>query len=195
MERLTPKQLKFCKEYLKTGNATTSYIAAGYTATNPKHAEVLGCQLLKNHKVAAWLAEQERAAIAESQITLKRVVEEISNLGFSDVTEVVEVEKFEQVVQTKQGDRTIKGQTVIVKDLKELPKRVTCAIQEIRQTKDGIAVKMHPKTEPLNKLLEYLGGLSDANKAIATLKTYGINLKQSEDGSWFVDNQSPPSNQ
>jgi len=48
MSKLNPKQRKFIKEYVKTGNASQSVVNAGYKAKNP---EVSASQLLRNNNV------------------------------------------------------------------------------------------------------------------------------------------------
>lgn len=48
MAKLNPKQRKFIKEYVKTGNASQSVVNAGYKAKNP---EVSASQLLRNTNI------------------------------------------------------------------------------------------------------------------------------------------------
>lgn len=55
--KLTVKQKKFADAYIKSGNATQSYIDAGYKASNRKVAEANSNKLLGNHKVKAYLLE------------------------------------------------------------------------------------------------------------------------------------------
>lgn len=55
---LTDNQKKFCKEYLKSGNATEAYLKA-YKCTS-KTANSNGCKLLTNDKIKAYLEELER---------------------------------------------------------------------------------------------------------------------------------------
>lgn len=55
---LTEKQKLFCKEYLKSQNATEAYSKA-YKCT-PKTANSNGCKLLTNDKIKAYLEELER---------------------------------------------------------------------------------------------------------------------------------------
>lgn len=59
---LAPRHQRFCEEYLLTGNATKSAIAAGYSATS---AYVTGPRLLENvavrqylHMRQTWLSKQ-----------------------------------------------------------------------------------------------------------------------------------------
>ena len=52
---LTEKQKLFCKEYLKSKNATEAYLKA-YKCT-PKTANSNGCKLLTNDKIKEYLEE------------------------------------------------------------------------------------------------------------------------------------------
>lgn len=54
MER---KQSKFCLEFLRTGNATESYKAAGYTPRSDAVAAVCASQLLRKPNVQEYLAK------------------------------------------------------------------------------------------------------------------------------------------
>lgn len=55
---LTEKQKLFCKEYLKSENATEAYLKT-YKCT-PKTANSNGCKLLTNDKIKEYLEELER---------------------------------------------------------------------------------------------------------------------------------------
>ena len=55
---LTDNQKRFCKEYLKNGNATEAYLKA-YKCT-PKTANSNGCKLLAKDEIKAYLEELER---------------------------------------------------------------------------------------------------------------------------------------
>lgn len=62
---LNPKQLKFVERYLATGNATQSYIDAGYTARG-KSATNAASVLLENDGVKA-VVDAHRAKATEKQ--------------------------------------------------------------------------------------------------------------------------------
>lgn len=53
--KLTVKQRKFADNYIKNGNATQSYIDAGYKASSRNVAEANSSALLGNHKVKAYI--------------------------------------------------------------------------------------------------------------------------------------------
>nr|DAL53629.1 MAG TPA_asm: Terminase small subunit [Bacteriophage sp.] len=55
VKELTIKQRKFADFYIETGNATQSYIDAGYKATNRKVAEANARKLLANYLVKNYI--------------------------------------------------------------------------------------------------------------------------------------------
>lgn len=65
MDRISPKQEKFCQEYIKTGNATQSYILAGY---DEKAAEQNASRLIRNDKVSKRLDELKKLGEEEFKI-------------------------------------------------------------------------------------------------------------------------------
>jgi phage terminase small subunit len=70
MAGMTVKQKMFADEYIKTGNATQSYISAGYKARG-NGAEVNACKLLRNTKVRDYIRkrnkELDKSTIADMQ--------------------------------------------------------------------------------------------------------------------------------
>lgn len=59
-DKLSIKQQKFAEKYIETGNATQSYIDAGYKVTKKEHAEVNASKLLRNHKVKEYIDSRMR---------------------------------------------------------------------------------------------------------------------------------------
>lgn len=55
---LTPKQKRFCEEYLIDLNATQAAIRAGYS---PKTAEQTASRLLRNVKVQEYIAKDKKS--------------------------------------------------------------------------------------------------------------------------------------
>ncbi|MBU5243615.1 terminase small subunit [Lactococcus lactis subsp. lactis] len=89
---MTPKQRKFCDEYIKTGNATQSAINAGYSKKTAKSigAENLTKPDLKKY-IDSKLKDISNNAIATAEETL------------SILTKIVRGEHTEQVI-TAEGD-------------------------------------------------------------------------------------------
>ena len=71
-EKLTPKQKRFCEEYLKSGNATEAAKKAGY---KEKAAHSMGAENLRKPAISAYikrrLDEQEAARVADSNEILR----------------------------------------------------------------------------------------------------------------------------
>lgn len=71
-EKLTPKQKRFCEEYLKSGNATEAAKKAGY---KEKAAHSMGAENLRKPAISAYIKrrtdEQEATQVADSNEILK----------------------------------------------------------------------------------------------------------------------------
>ena len=73
--KLTQKQRLFADEYIKSGNATQSYIKAGYSVKSEKVAGVNATRMLKNAKVKSYIgakmAKIESHKIADAKEVLQ----------------------------------------------------------------------------------------------------------------------------
>ena len=71
-EKLTPKQRRFCEEYLKSGNATDAAKKAGYKETS---CRVIAAENLSKPAISAYikrrLDEQEAALVADANEVLQ----------------------------------------------------------------------------------------------------------------------------
>lgn len=68
--KLTEKQKRFADYYIETGNATDSYIKAGYKATTRKVAEANARKLLANYSLKNFI--DERIAAKEDEQIAKQ---------------------------------------------------------------------------------------------------------------------------
>jgi len=74
---LNPRQLAFAQNYINTGNATQSYIDAGYA---PKAAEVSAHNALRNPKIADFIFEQQKVSVRACGIDATWVLKEAADL-------------------------------------------------------------------------------------------------------------------
>ena len=86
MTTLTDKQERFVQEYLIDLNATQAAIRAGYAAGS---ADVEGCRLLGNAKIAVAVAEAQAERSERTKVTQDRVLLELARIGFSDLRNVL----------------------------------------------------------------------------------------------------------
>lgn len=75
--KLTTKQRLFADEYIKSGNATQSYIKAGYSVKSEKVAGVNATRMLRNARVKSYIdtkmAEIESHKIADAKEAMQAI--------------------------------------------------------------------------------------------------------------------------
>lgn len=80
IKQLTIKQQKFADLYIETGNATQSYIDAGYKATNRKVAEANARKLLANHSVQNYIENRMRVLQQNTIASQEEVLEYLTRV-------------------------------------------------------------------------------------------------------------------
>ena len=71
---LTSKQLAFCKEYLKTGNATEAYMAVYNTKASKNSISGQASKLLANSKIQACIRDKQHMAYEQARAEDKDVM-------------------------------------------------------------------------------------------------------------------------
>lgn len=82
MEKLTPKQQRFCEEYVIDFNATRSAIASGYS---PKTAKSIASENLSKPYIQAYISEVQKDLSKLSGVTALRNILELKKLAYSSV--------------------------------------------------------------------------------------------------------------
>jgi phage terminase small subunit len=91
--KLTEKQKKFADIYIEKGNATQSYIDAGYKATSRSVAEANARKLLANYSVKNYIDERMKQLDSEKIASQNEILEYLTNVMRGEVTEEVPVPK------------------------------------------------------------------------------------------------------
>jgi len=86
MDKMTPKQKRFCEEYLVDLNATQAAIRAGYSK---KTAKVKGCQLLTKVNIDKYIRAQLENRSTRTQIAQDDVLSELGKIAFNDLGEML----------------------------------------------------------------------------------------------------------
>ena len=155
-DKLTDKQQRFVEEYLIDCNATQACIRAGFSAHN---ADKIGPQLLAKGVVIKAIAEAKGKLSKKTGISAERVINELSAIGFSKVTNVVD---------WKNGSVTITPS----ENLDEATKSALSSVEEISGGKrfpSRLKIRMHDKVKALQLLGQHLGLLD--GKASVTVNT------------------------
>lgn len=142
---MTEKQKIFADEYLIDLNATRAYRKAYPSVKKDETAAQAGSRMLRNVKVAEYIAERMQARQERTEITQDRVLEELAAIAFARATDYAEV----------------KDDQVFIKDTAGLSKNQIKAIAGIKQGKFGIEVKLSDKEKALELLGRHLGMFKD----------------------------------
>ena len=121
MAKLTPKQQRFCDEYLIDLNATQAAIRAGYKRS--EYTDTNANKLLENTRIAEEIEKAMAERSKRTGINQDRVVQELAKLAFVNAADVIDVESATVLPNAKPEDlaciqsvkvkRTTKGKNVI----------------------------------------------------------------------------------
>lgn len=169
--KLTKKQKRFCDEYLVDLNATRAYKAAGYSVRSDNAAAVNGHKLLRNTKIDSYLKQKMREREKRTEITQDRVLRELARIGFANVTDYANVveETVEEERPVFNDDGEVVDHITVVRNIKRVDIEPTtdldadrrAALSEIKETKQGIEIKLHDKVKALELLGRHLGMFTD----------------------------------
>lgn len=136
---LTAKQRRFVEEYLVDLNATQAAVRAGYSK---KTARQVGAENLTKPVIRAAIDEAQKARSERTGITATKVLQEYAHIAFADIRRVVKWE----------------GNTLTLKDSRELSEADAAAISEVSQSSNGdMRVKFHSKSSALDSIAKHLG--------------------------------------
>ena len=142
-EKLNPKQIKFCNEYMIDLNATQAAIRAGYSV---KTANVKGSQQLTKVNIQEYISKLQIELQKQTKITPESVVNELAKIGFSNIKSFVNG-----------------GNSIL--ELKHLEDHITAAVSGVETTVkefDGnvtttTKLRLHDKRQALVDIGRHLG--------------------------------------
>jgi phage terminase small subunit len=145
----------FAQEVARGKSAAEAFVLAGYKPHESNSARLSG-----NERVRSRIEEILSASAQKAGVTVERVLQEYAKIAFADITDAVVWGEAIAVKDADGGDdRIVQG--VHLLDAADLPKHVTAAISEVKQTKEGLSVKFHSKTAALDALGKHLGMFKD----------------------------------
>lgn len=133
---------RFVEEYLVDLNGARAYRAAGGGHSGAKQN---AHKLLQRPDVQAAIQKRQAELREETGVRQVRVLQELAALAFSDLRKVAQW-----------GPNHVK-----VRSSRSIDDMAAAAISEIRMTKDGPVIKLHPKGDALQKYMQHLGMLID----------------------------------
>lgn len=151
--KLTPKQGRFCQEYVIDLNATQAAIRAGYSK---KTARSAGQRMLTNVDIQERIARRQKVLEVKTGVRAERVINELARVAFANIKSVLD-----------------KGN--VIKDISELPDEIAAAVESVQSDirhdtgdSDGytekVKIKLHNKLNALGDLGRHLGIFEKDNK-------------------------------
>lgn len=131
---LTEQEELFCYHYMKTFNATTSAIRAGYSSS---YGHNKAYRLLKTDKVKGFLNHIKGQRNEELFIDGMRIIQEYIKVAFADITDFI---KFGPGGVSLRSSSNVDGQL----------------ITKVSEGKNGITIELADKMAALSKLERYL---------------------------------------
>lgn len=172
-EELTEKQRFFCVYYVRWFNATKAYKKAyecDYTT-----AMVNGCKLLSNPKIQTHIQSIKDAKIKQSMYTAEDYFQKMIDIAYSDVTDYMTFGQETVAVTGAFGplevvDSITKEKKILTKDInvvrfKDSSEVDGTLIQEVKQGKEGVSVKLISKEFALKWLDKHYSDATDMQKA------------------------------
>lgn len=186
---LTDKQKAFCDAYLRSFNATQSYINA-FDSTYAT-ASTQGSRLLRKPKIKKYLRMARDQRSIEAGIQTSQLLAKVAAIAFSDFGDYVAFKSTEHGVYDEDGNAVIDldtgRQKTFIKDeihLKPQDKVDTSLIKSLSVSpRDGVKLELQDQTKALEWLLNYftLGGREKINLNLDRLKESVRSLKTKTD--------------
>lgn len=141
-KRLTRKQEKFCNYYVECGNASEAYRLA-YVCSDSKDKSVweMASNLLKNAKVSSRVAELREEQKKKSDIRKEDVLKVLRAIMNADIRDFL----------------TLKDGVLTFKDSSEWTDEMAMQVESVKQTRDGIELKLNGKAWSIQRICKMLG--------------------------------------
>lgn len=93
MKNLTPRQIKFCQNYIENGlNATKAYMASGFQVKSEAEARACASRLLTKANVNSHIEEIQKKLQKSSTVTIEKIVKELAEIAFGGLSDAVEID-------------------------------------------------------------------------------------------------------
>lgn len=166
--KLTPKQQKFCEEYLIDLNATQAAIRAGYSEDT---AGSMGSENLKKPEIQEYLSQRQNELKTKTGITQERVLNELAKIAFFDMRNAYTVDG--SLKSPKEFDDDAAG---AISGIDIYEERVSDADSDekivVGTTKK---IKLHDKIRALDALGKHLGIYEKDNRQKEIPVTFNYN--------------------
>lgn len=166
---LTQQEQDFILYYLESNNITQSYLKA-YN-TDKKYANIKGYEVYHKPKVQSEIKKLKKILRIGHDIDPSRYVEVLQKVALADIGDYIKFSEEEVPVILDDGTQMVDPDTgtPITKKINRMHlsdsnKVDTSIINEIKQGRDGISIKLMDKMKALEKLKEFFEWRAKENK-------------------------------
>jgi phage terminase small subunit len=168
-EELSDQEQLFCYHYVRTWNATQAALKAGYAAEskNKHSAQVLGCRLLQRSRVRLEVNRLRELFKQEIHVDIQDFLSFCLKVVGADIGDYLKFGAIDRLVYDSDGPVKDEETGEYLKEpvnsieLGESEQLDTSVIQEIKQGKDGISIKLADKKWAWEQLIKYFDWLPD----------------------------------
>lgn len=154
-KKLTPKQEKFCQEYLVDLNATQAAIRSGYSIDT---AHSIGWENLRKPEIQLRLTELRNELSSTNGNLAQQVIDELKKVGFSNIQDFLGTSNEIKDISTLDRDKA-----AVISSIKK--SKTTFGDDEGNEgEKETVEFKMWDKLNALEKLGKHLGIFEADNK-------------------------------
>lgn len=154
---LNVRRKTFCREYTVDFNGTQAALKAGFSKSS---AAARAYELLQMPEIQEEIKRLITERNDNTEDKAQRVIQELEAVAYAKTTDFVKVK---DIFENRNGRRR-KVRVAYIELTGDVPEEKQKAIAEIRQTKDGIALKSHDKVKALELLGKHLGIFEKDNK-------------------------------
>jgi phage terminase small subunit len=167
--KLTDKQKLFCLHFISCYNATKAYQRA-YGCTY-ESAKVEGSKHLTKPNIKAEIRQLKQNMSSDLYVDARDLLQKYIDIAFADIKDFVTF----GTKEVRQGDDLVKVNYVEVKDSNQVDGTM---IQEVKQTKEGISIKLHDKLKAMEQLGKYLDMFADKHQRLMAEESLALAKKK-----------------
>lgn len=186
---MTDKQQLFCVFYVQSFNATKAYQAAYGCSYNT--AMVEGCKHLRNPKIKAEINRLKNDNLTCEFLKKDDIFQKYIDIAFADLTDFAEFgteEKLETIKDPATGKEKQVARTVNFMRLKPSTEIDGTLLTEVRQSGNGISIRLADRMKALDWLAEHVDLATDMQRArIAQINAQTERLKQDSEPETVAD--------
>ena len=165
-EDLTEKEQLFCYHYVRTWNLTQAALLAGYGNGNKVCAQVQGSRLYQRPRVKQEIDRLKDLFRQEIHVDIQDFLAFCMKVVGADIGDYVRFGAVDRVIYDDNGpmkdeDGNVIKEPVNCVSLGESEQLDTSIIQEVKQGKDGISIKLADKKWAWEQLAKYFDWLPD----------------------------------